>query len=360
MHWTTFLKRPIFCHPHVSCKTCLAGKTILITGAGGSIGTSLALRLKHEVPTHLILLDRSVQRLHKLRLAWEKEIAIGPHVQFVAANILNVDALQEVFAKYQPDVVFHTAALKQLPPLESDPFAALENNILGTLRLLEFADCFKVEFFINVSTDKAVKPTSVLGVSKRISELLLLAMKSSVTHWLSMRLGNVLESSGSVVPIFVEAIKDHRPFSITDPQAMRYFVTLEEAAALLIESLRIRRSALLLPEMGRPHKIVDLAAFVAKAYHSTYDDTGLSFIGLRDGEKCFEQLTYDDERLEMTAVRQIYQIVGNAVPDQEDFVAKLARVLELVQTRRKIGLINALLDVVPEFEPSRTMLRQVG
>src|SRR5262249_18215554 len=337
-----------------------AGKTVLITGAGGSIGSSLGLRLRREVSIRLILLDRSVQRLRRLRLRWEERSALGPRAEFVAADILDSGAMQEMFARYQPQIIFHTAALKQLPSLESEPFAALENNVSGTLRLLQLADCFPVEYFINVSTDKAVRPTSVLGGSKRISELLLMARKPSGTHRLSMRLGNVLESSGSVVPIFVQAIKDGRPLTVTDPQAMRYFVTLEEAAAFLIESLSVGGSELLLPAMGRPQRIVDLAAFVMRAHRAFHGGAGVCFIGLRDGEKCSEALTYVHERLQGTAVRQIYEIAGNVVSDPADIAGRVSRVLELVKVRRKAGLINALSAVVPEFEPSRTLLHCLG
>jgi FlaA1/EpsC-like NDP-sugar epimerase len=360
INWVNFLKRPIF-NPSISSeKTHLAGRTILITGAGGSIGSALAFRLRHETSIRLILLDRSVQRLRRLRLTWEKQRSIGPRVDFVAADILDASALQEMFARFQPQIIFHTAALKQLPALESQPFSALENNVLGTLHLLELADCFRAQYFINISTDKAVKPTSVLGVSKRIAELMLMAMKPSAAPRLSIRLGNVLASSGSVVPAFIRAIKAHRPLAITDPQAMRYFVTLEEAAAFLIESLQVADSDLLLPEMGPPRRIVDLAAFVMKAHRASLEDGGLCFIGRRDGEKCSERLTYGYERLRTTAVRQIYQIVGSTVSDPVAFVAKVSRVLELVKARQKAGLIHALLDVVPEFEPSATMFRLVG
>ena len=360
MNWTKFLNRPIFSPQRLSCETYLEGRTILITGAGGSLGSAVALRLLHCPSHRLILFDHSAEKLQALRFKCGEVRGIIPHVEFIEANILDANALQEVFAGYEPHVIFHTAALKHLSPLESDPFVALENNILGTVRLLEFVDCFPVEYFVNISSDKAVNPTSVLGVSKRISELLLVAAESLGAHRLSMRLGSVLESSGSVVSIFVEAIKNHRPLTITDSEASRYFVTLDEAAALLVESLRMRESSILLPEMGCPHKITDLAAFVMNEYQTCPSVSHVSFVGLCDGEKRCEQLTYDGERLLTTAVRQIYQVASNTVRDSEKFADKLGEALELVQKRRKAGLIDALLDLVPEFEPSRTLLRFVG
>ena len=355
--WRRFLNRPLFAPWFSDAPTHCAGKTVLITGAGGSIGSSLSLLLMGGLARNLVLLDHSEANLRALHRLYRQRNLTLPRVEFIRADVRCKDQLEEVFARYEPHIVFHAAAMKHLVPLESDPFAALENNLLGTLQLLEIAHRSRMECFVNVSTDKAVVPTSILGVSKRLAELLLLAVDSEPRK-VSLRLGNVLESAGSVVPLFIQSLENCQPLRITSADASRYFLTLEEAATFLLAAQGLGENSLLL-EMGNPRRIIELAGFLLEEFDCPRSRDCMSFIGLRDGEKSCEQLTYRDEHLEHTTVSEIYRICGGSISDPEQFTDDLEWLLELVNSRETHGLIDVLVRLVPEFEPSPTLLRYV-
>jgi FlaA1/EpsC-like NDP-sugar epimerase len=197
----------------------------------------------------------------------------------------------------------------------------------------------------------------MLGVSKRLSELLLLAIDSTVPRMLSLRLGNVLASSGSVVPLFMQSLESHQPLKVSDPEAARYFLTLEEAATFLLKSLQIPESSLLLPEMGSPRRIVELAEFLLNEFGRENGSRTMRFTGLRPGEKCSEQLTFDHEYLRKTKTPHLYEVCGNSISDPERFANDFGRLMELVLHRSKKGLIESLSNLVPEFAPSAALLR---
>ncbi len=241
----------------------------------------------------------------------------APDLACIEGSILDQALLERTFSAYRPEIVFHAAALKHLAPLEFDPFAALETNVFGTGMVADAARRWGVEQLVNVSTDKAVDPTSVLGVSKRIAELLLLSRSHSSCVVHSLRLGNVLGSSGSVVPIFLQALRRKLPLKITQPQASRYFITMDEAAGFLAQTLSIGQPSLLLPGMGSPLTICELAHFLAGKENAT----PMICIGLRDGEKHSEQLTYQFEYLRASTAPHIYEVCGNS-RDGENFSAQ--------------------------------------
>lgn len=357
--WSAFLNRPIFNHACID-DTAVANKTVLVTGAGGSIGSRLAECLMGGLASHLLLVDSSEQNLLALYRKYQERHVTLPKTEFFHANILDEKALQDVISSYQPQIVFHAAALKHVPQLEHHPLLALETNVMGTLRLLEGLDHCPLEFFVNVSTDKAVNPSSILGVSKRITELLLLAMQSEDARYLSLRLGNVLGSAGSVVPLFLQSLEEHKPLQITDPFASRYFITLDETAAFLLKSLELPESSVLLPELGTPLAVMDLANFLLREFGDCTHTAQLSFIGLRDGEKQNEQLTYGYEYLEATSVAHLYRICGSEISDRETFIRKMADLLDLVRARRTKSLVEALTAIVPEYVPSPTFLRHAA
>lgn len=358
--WSRFLNRSAFSSCRADSQALVSGKTVLITGAGGSIGSSLASLLMGGLARRLLLLDNSETNLRFLYQHYRQRHITLPRVEFLLADVRAQPALEKIFLKYKPQIVFHAAALKHVAPLESAPLAALETNLYGTLCLLQAAEYAPVESFVNVSTDKAVIPASVLGVSKRLAEMLLVAIDSPRPRKLSLRLGNVLESSGSVVPLFLQSLENRQPLGITDPEASRYFLTLEEAAEFLLGSLAIRRSSLLLPEMGSPRKITELAGFLLNELGYVHCENSFHFIGLRDGEKCSEQLTFSHESLQKTSARGIYRICGNAVANRENFIDDLGRLLELVLSQRTAGLVDLLHKLVPEFTPSPTLLRHAN
>ena len=354
--WSAFLNRPLF-NPAGIHDAAVADKTVLVTGAGGSIGSTLAERLMGSLASHLLLLDSSEQNLLALYRKYQERHVTLPKTEFFHADILDEKLLQDAISRYQPQIVFHAAAMKYVPQLEHHPFIALENNVMGTLRLLEGLDHCPLECFVNVSTDKAVNPSSILGVSKRITELLLLAMQPENPCCRSLRLGNVLGSAGSVVPLFLQSLEAQRPLQITLPPASRYFLTVDEAAVLLIKSLELPETSLLLPELGSPLKIMDLARFLLGEFWGSSRTDLLDFIPLRDGEKQNEQLVYSYEHLEATSVAQLYRIRGSEISDPEAFIRKMADLLERVHARRATGLVEALTAIVPEYIPSPTFLR---
>ena len=357
--WSRFLDRPIFSLGSSGWSNSLAGKNVLITGAGGSIGSALAMQLMGGLARNLTLLDRSEPNLRELYYKFKQRNIVLPKVQFVQCDILWPDVLGEVFSRHRPEIVFHTAAAKHLTALESDPFCALQSNVLGTVRLLQVVDSSPVECFVNVSTDKAVNPTSMLGVSKRLTELLLLIMEAQFPKAISLRLGNVLGSSGSVASIFCRLIEDRQPLRITDPQAERYFVSVEEAAAFMVASTQLPVSSLLAPVMGSPRRVTELAEFLFNEFGFKSDNRPMKFTGLQDGEKRCEQLVYGYEYLQETAVSCIQKICGNSINSLERFADELGLLLELVIRRDKSGLLDRLTALVPEYAPSPTALRHL-
>lgn len=357
--WTCFLTRPIFSLCPSQNAGLFAAKTILITGAAGSIGSALFLFLMEGLAKQLILLDRSAENMRRLYRKYQQRNLTLPAVEFIQADILDRETIEHLFARHRPDIVFHAAAMKHLPELESNAFAALENNVAGTLRLFEAAKRFGVECFVNVSTDKAVNPTSILGISKRLTELFLPAMESPSQRTISLRLGNVLGSSGSVVPILVEALRRGLPLEITDPQASRYFLTLKETAALLVQSSLAPASALLLPKMGRPRKILDLARFLHNEFAGKRSVVAMKFTGLKDGEKRSEQLTFDHESLRHSISPHLDEVCSKKFCDRESFVHKLDCLLDQVLRRNARKLIHGLPELVPEFHPSLTFLQSL-
>ena len=359
INWQAFLKRPIFALDPCDCSCLFAGKTVLITGAAGSIGGALALSMMGGLAKRLVLVDRSEQSMKQLYRKYQKRNLTLPTVEFVQANILCQEMMKQIFFENRPDIIFHAAAMKHLPELESKPLTALENNVLGTIRLFQLADYFQTECFVNVSSDKAVNPTSILGVSKRLTELFLLAIEAPLPRNISLRLGNVLDSSGSVVPQLFQAIRARQLLPITDPLASRYFLTEEETTAILMHSSQVPETALLLPEMGGQRRIVELAAFLLNAVANESEAMPMNFIGLRDGEKCCEQLTYNYEYLQSTKTPGLNKICGNRISDPERFADTLGRLLELVIHNERKGLLHYLLDLVPEFLPSPTLLRHL-
>jgi FlaA1/EpsC-like NDP-sugar epimerase len=266
----------------------LAGRKVLVTGAGGSIGSELCRQIHAFGPAELIMLDRDESALHAVQLSIRGRALLNtPDV--ILADIRDAAVITEILARRRPDVVFHAAALKHLPMLEQYPVEAWKSNVLGTLNVLEAALAADVPTFVNISTDKAANPTSALGRSKRIGERLVAAVGLAAgRNYVSVRFGNVLGSRGSVVTTFTEQLATGRPITVTHPEVTRYFMTVPEAVQLVVQAAVIGAPGeVLVLDMGEPVRIVDLARQLMEIAGRT---VCIVYTGLRDGEKLHEEL----------------------------------------------------------------------
>ena len=311
---------------------CITNAKILVTGAGGSIGAELCRKIAEIAPAELILLEASEYNLFKIE-AELKELFPLLNVSCYLVSITHQAMLSYILARHQPDFVFHAAAFKHVPLLEPLPRMAIENNILGTKIVAEAAIANGVKKFILVSTDKAVNPENVMGATKRCAELLCQSLNiNSQTHFISVRFGNVLGSTGSVIPIFREQIAKHGPVTVTHPDMERYFMTISEAAALIIQTVIVpETSDLYVLDMGEPIKIQYLAEQMIKlSGHTPNVDIKITYSGLRPGEKLYEELFYADENVLRLPNTKILRVVAPSL-NFTQFSVRLAELLQAAE-----------------------------
>ena len=296
-------------------RSYIKGKSILVTGAGGSIGSQIVREIFKFKPSQLVLVDVNENALYMLErdLDFEKSHSKEyEDIQYISeiVSIREKAALAEVFGKYKPDVVFHAAAHKHVPLMERRPQEAIKNNVFGTKNVMDVAIEKEVERFIMISTDKAVNPTNAMGASKRLTEIILQSKGNKYkTKFAAVRFGNVLGSNGSVIPIFKEQIKKGGPITITHRNIIRYFMTIPEAAQLVLQAgYYASEGEIFLLDMGEPVKIIDLATNLIKLSGlEPYKDIDIEEIGLRPGEKMYEELSLDYESSEKTDNQMIYK-----------------------------------------------------
>ena len=296
-------------------RSYIKGKSILVTGAGGSIGSQIVREIFKFKPSQLVLVDVNENALYMLErdLDFEKSHSKEyADIQYISeiVSIREKAALAEVFDKYKPDVVFHAAAHKHVPLMERRPQEAIKNNVFGTKNVMDVAIEKEVERFIMISTDKAVNPTNAMGASKRLTEIILQSKGNKYkTKFAAVRFGNVLGSNGSVIPIFKEQIKKGGPITITHRNIIRYFMTIPEAAQLVLQAgYYASEGEIFLLDMGEPVKIIDLATNLIKLSGlEPYKDIDIEEIGLRPGEKMYEELSLDYESSEKTDNQMIYK-----------------------------------------------------
>lgn len=321
-------------------------KTILVSGAGGSIGSELCRQISRFSPEALVLVEYSENNLFQIELELREvfpDLTIHPEL----VDIKDRDRLQKVFKQYQPQVVFHAAAFKHVPMMERHPHSALRNNVVGTKNLAELSDQYRVETFIFISTDKAVQPTSVMGATKRIGEMIIQEMNSkSNTNFAAVRFGNVLGSSGSVIPTFERQIKKGGPVTVTDPRMTRYFMTIPEAAQLVIQAGAMAQGGeIFVLDMGEPVKIMDLAEDLIRLHGlEPGRDIKIEIIGIRPGEKLHEGLFNPNEIMATTYHDRIF-ISENG--------HQTTNILELVD---KFIIHNAFLDSADVIDIIRKFL----
>ena len=282
-------------------------KRILVTGAGGSIGSELCRQLAAFWPRELILLDKDENSIFEVLSMLNNEFKGFPFVPLIA-DIKNEERLRSIFEKYQPEILFHAGAHKHVPLMESNISEAILNNVMGTRNAAQLANTHGVEKFINISTDKAVNPTSIMGASKRIGEILIQEIAAKgLTNFSVVRFGNVLGSRGSVVPLFQRQIAQGGPITVTHPDMKRYFMSLSEAVQLIIQAGTLgNKGEIFVLDMGEQVRILDLAKDLLRLSGQKEGDIEIKFIGLRPGEKLSEEILVDEERMKATKFKKIF------------------------------------------------------
>ncbi|HWX21801.1 MAG TPA: nucleoside-diphosphate sugar epimerase/dehydratase [Candidatus Binatia bacterium] len=332
----------------------LRDRVVMVTGAGGSIGSELCRQIASYLPRSLLLVEQSEAQLFQI----EQELinaGWGNRLVPLAANVQDESRLEHIFRQYRPEAVFHAAAHKHVPLMESQPGEALKNNALGTLRLAETCLRHGTERFILISTDKAINPTSVMGASKRLAEMCvqsLHAANPAGTRFMAVRFGNVLGSSGSVVPIFNKQIAAGGPVKVTHPDMRRYFMTITEAVGLVLQTAGLGAGGeIFLLDMGKPVKIVDLARQLIELSGFIPDrDIRIEFTGLRPGEKLFEELRYHGEEITPTRHPKIMRLLCEPTSYQRvrDFLLHLAGQADHLGPE---DIKSLLKSAVPEYQP---------
>jgi FlaA1/EpsC-like NDP-sugar epimerase len=327
----------------VPVKNLIAGRRVLVTGAGGSIGSELCRQIVRLKPATLVMFERYENSLHAIRMELEdagRQFGLQPVVGDVTDAVRVADVMQE----HRPEIVFHAAAHKHVPLMEENPCEAIKNNVRGTRVLAQAADRFDVDRFILISTDKAVNPTSVMGASKRLAELVVHAQAvDSGTSFAVVRFGNVLASNGSVVPRFLEQIKKGGPVTITHPEIRRFFMLIPEAVQLVLHAAaQAQTGATYVLEMGEQVKLLDMARdLIRLSGFVPEEEIPIEFIGLRPGEKLYEELVGRDEEVGPSAVEKVLQVTSRTVP-APDFAASIATV-EADAAEGRTGAVVAAL-----------------
>ena len=332
----------------------LSGKTVMVTGGGGSIGSEICRQIMHFKPKLLIIFEIYENCAYELEYELRQRYGNACPVITLIGSIRDRHRLDEVFEEYHPEVVFHAAAHKHVPLMERSPAEAIKNNVFGTRNLLESASTHGVERLVQLSTDKAVNPTNVMGATKRITEMLIQRYGEKTNmKCMAVRFGNVLGSHGSVIPLMEAQIRKGGPVTVTHPDITRYFMTIPEAAQLVLQAGGIARSgSIFVLDMGEPVRIMDLAKKLIRAYGFEPNvDMPIKIIGLRPGEKLYEELLMDSERDKMikTAHKKIFVANVDKVSDEQ--FERMMSTLEEVVDNNDERAVEAIAKVVPTFHP---------
>lgn len=327
----------------------LQGRAVLITGAAGSIGSELCRQVLEYGPSHLVCLDQSETALFFLHLSVEKQ-RHSARISFRVADVTDRERIRTILAEFKPAIIFHAAAYKHVPMMELNVEEAVKNNVLGLLGLLELADESGCENLVLVSSDKAVNPTNIMGATKRTCELILASRPPNGMRCVSVRFGNVLGSNGSVIPILTQQLHNHEPLTITHPEIKRFFMTIREAVALVLQGFAIgNHGDILVLDMGQPVKILDLARTLIRLSGKSENDAEIRFTGLREGEKLNEELFYSYERAISTSCDKIKR---TAAPrkDWTELCRQLGE-LRLALSVDGSGSVRAKIkEIVPEYD----------
>jgi len=326
------------------------GKTVLISGGGGSIGSELCRQIAKMQPRRLIILDVYENGAYDIQQELRIAYGVTLSVQVEIASVCDKAALERIFARWKPDIVLHAAAHKHVPLMEHNCCEAVRNNVFGTLNIVSVSEKYGVSKFTMISTDKAVNPTNVMGATKRMCEMIVLSRKGSKTNFSATRFGNVLGSNGSVIPLFKRQIMSGGPVTLTDKRIIRYFMTIPEASQLVLQSGAMAKNGeLYVLDMGKPVKILELAeSMIRLSGFEPYRDINIVETGLRPGEKLYEELLIKTEELTKTDNRMIF-IERDKPLSREEIDAKLEILREAVETQNDEKVRRAMKRVVDTY-----------
>ena len=328
----------------------MQGKCIMVTGAAGSIGSQLAKILTRFAPKRLVLIDQAETPLHDVRL-WMKENHPEILCHTIVCSICHSHRMEKIFAETRPDIIYHAAAYKHVPMMEDNPVESILNNVDGTRKVADLAVKYGVQRFVMVSTDKAVNPTNVMGCSKRICEIYCQTMTGK-TRFITTRFGNVLGSNGSVIPIFRDQIRRGGPVKVTHPDIVRFFMLIPEACLLVLEAATIGEGGeILVFDMGKPVRIYDLARRMI--HLSGHTDVKIEFSGLRPGEKLYEEVLNDEEKVIPTKHKKIKRAKVREY-DRDEVLEKIDRLIATARTYDEEKTVQMMKDLVPEYKSANS------
>ena len=337
-----------------SIKNFFGGKRILITGAGGSIGSELVRQCLKYNPGSLILVDNSEQNLFTIEQDC-LDLAGKTIIKIMLANVCDENQMKAVFKEYRPQIVFHAAAYKHVPMQELHPWAAVGTNVLGTMIMTELSTLYNVDKFVLVSTDKAVSPVNIMGATKRLAEKIVLSVdKIGQTNMIAVRFGNVIGSSGSVIPTFQKQIEHHGPVTITHPEMYRYFMSVSEAAQLIFQAGAMKQKGrILVLDMGKPIRIKDMAYdLIRLSGYEPEKDIPIVYTGLRPGEKLYEELVAKEETIQHTAHNKIMVLKDqNGNIGWHNFKKEIQSLIKISNTYESDAIKQKLQLLVPDYTP---------
>lgn len=332
-------------------ESIVRGKTVLVTGGGGSIGSELCRQIAQYKPKKLLILDIYENGAYEIQQELKRKYNVLIDQKVIIASVRDEQRMRRIFERYRPNIVFHAAAHKHVPIMEENPFEAVKNNIFGTLNVVNLANEFKLEKFVMISTDKAVNPTNVMGATKRVCEIICQTIdKTSETDFVAVRFGNVLGSNGSVIPLFKKQLEEGGPLTVTHPEIIRYFMTIPEAVQLILQAGAFAQGGeIFVLDMGDPVKINDLAHdFIKLSGLEPGTDISITYTGLRPGEKLYEELLMAEEGLSNTLHEKIF--IGKPVNIEYTLLQKQIEALRGITDVEDTILLDSIIRVlVPTY-----------